>query len=103
MSSRAPPTPIKRAWPAGSSGYLDECGRHGGKPRTGPALERFLPWNASPDDLRTPGAATATARRVNPRTDNAHSGIGHHELSYRLPGVLSHDFRILNRLRVPWR
>jgi transposase len=32
--------------------YLDECGRNGGKPLTGPALERFLPWNASPDDLR---------------------------------------------------
>ena len=33
--------------------YLDECGRAGGKPLTGPALERFLPWNASPEDLRT--------------------------------------------------
>jgi transposase len=33
--------------------YLDECGRNGGKPLTGPALQRFLPWNASPDDLRT--------------------------------------------------
>jgi transposase len=33
--------------------YLDECGRNGGKPLTGAALERFLPWNASPDDLRT--------------------------------------------------
>jgi hypothetical protein len=32
--------------------YLDECGRSGGKPLTGPALERFLPWNASPEDLR---------------------------------------------------
>jgi transposase len=31
--------------------YLDECGRNGGKPLTGPPLERFLPWNASPDDL----------------------------------------------------
>ncbi|HEX6521188.1 MAG TPA: IS66 family transposase [Streptosporangiaceae bacterium] len=31
--------------------YLDECGRNGGKPLTGPALERFLPWNANPDDL----------------------------------------------------
>jgi transposase len=30
---------------------LDECGRNGGKPLTGPALERFLPWNASPGDL----------------------------------------------------
>ena len=33
--------------------YLDECGRNGAKPLAGPALERFLPWNASPDDLRT--------------------------------------------------
>jgi transposase len=32
--------------------YLDECGRNGGKPLTGPALERFLPWNASPEDLQ---------------------------------------------------
>jgi transposase len=31
--------------------YLDECGRNGGKPLAGPALERFLPWNASPEDL----------------------------------------------------
>jgi transposase len=33
--------------------YLDECGRNGGKPLNGPALERFLPWNANPEDLRT--------------------------------------------------
>jgi transposase len=33
--------------------YLDECGRNGGKPLTGPDLDRFLPWNASPGDLRT--------------------------------------------------
>jgi transposase len=33
--------------------YLDGCGRNGGKPLAGPALERFLPWNASPEDLRT--------------------------------------------------
>lgn len=32
--------------------YLDECGRNAGKPLTGAALERFLPWNASPEDLR---------------------------------------------------
>jgi transposase len=31
---------------------LDECGRNGGKPLTGPALERFLPWNTSPEDLQ---------------------------------------------------
>ena len=33
--------------------YLNECGRNRGQPLTGPALERFLPWNASPEDLRT--------------------------------------------------
>jgi transposase len=33
--------------------YLDACGRNGGKPLTGPNLQRFLPWNASPADLRT--------------------------------------------------
>lgn len=33
--------------------YLDECGRNGGKPLAGPDLDRFLPWNASPGNLRT--------------------------------------------------
>jgi transposase len=33
--------------------YLDECGRNGGKPLAGQALERFLPWTASPEDLQT--------------------------------------------------
>jgi transposase len=33
--------------------YLDECGRNGGKPLAGPALERFLPWSASPQDLQS--------------------------------------------------
>ena len=32
--------------------YLDACGHHGGKPLAGPDLEQFLPWNASPDNLR---------------------------------------------------
>jgi transposase len=43
--------------------YLDQCGRNGGKPLSGKALERFLPWNASPEDLRTwaqPPPARAT-------------------------------------------
>jgi transposase len=31
--------------------YLDECGRNNAKPLEGPSLARFLPWNASPDDL----------------------------------------------------
>jgi transposase len=33
--------------------YLHECGRNGGKPLARPALQRFLPWNAGPEDLRT--------------------------------------------------
>jgi transposase len=33
--------------------YLDACGRTGGKPPTGPDLERFLPWTATRDDLDT--------------------------------------------------
>ena len=49
------------------------------------------------------GADTATATRLNPRTGNARTGIGHHERPCRLLGVLSHDFRILTRGRVPWR
>ena len=32
--------------------YLDACGRNGGRPLPGPGLERFLPWKASPEDLR---------------------------------------------------
>ena len=32
--------------------YLDECGRNGGKSPQGPDLDRFLPWTASPEDLR---------------------------------------------------
>jgi transposase len=33
--------------------YLDACGRNSGKPLSGADLERFLPWNATPEDLRT--------------------------------------------------
>ena len=33
--------------------YLDACGRNGGKPPASPDLERFLPWNAAPEDLHT--------------------------------------------------
>jgi transposase len=33
--------------------YLDACGRTGGKPPTGPNLERFLPWTATREDLNT--------------------------------------------------
>jgi transposase len=30
--------------------YLDACGRNGGNPPDGPLLDRFLPWNTTPDD-----------------------------------------------------
>jgi transposase len=33
--------------------YLDACGRNNGKPLSGTDLQRFLPWNADPEDLRT--------------------------------------------------
>lgn len=33
--------------------YLDACGHHGARPLTGSALDAFLPWNATPADLRT--------------------------------------------------
>ena len=32
--------------------YLDACGDNGGMPLPGTNLERFLPWNATPADLR---------------------------------------------------
>jgi transposase len=32
--------------------YLDACGRNNGNPLTGPDLDCFLPWNATPEDLR---------------------------------------------------
>jgi NAD(P)H dehydrogenase (quinone) len=32
--------------------YLDACGRNDGKPLTGPDLQQFLPWTASPADLQ---------------------------------------------------
>src|SRR6266516_15864 len=39
--------------PAYLTAYLDACGRNGGRPPSGPDLERFLPWLAAPGDLRT--------------------------------------------------
>jgi transposase len=32
--------------------YLDACGRNHGKPLSGNDLQRFLPWNADPENLR---------------------------------------------------
>ena len=48
------PEPAQAAGsPLSTGSYLDQCGRNGGKPLAGPALERFLPWSASPEDLQT--------------------------------------------------
>jgi hypothetical protein len=33
--------------------YLDACGANNSRPLSGPDLQRFLPWNANPEDLRT--------------------------------------------------
>ena len=49
--------------------YFDECGRNGGKPLAGRALERFLPWNASPEDLRT-WAKPPPARQTRANNDS---------------------------------
>jgi transposase len=38
--------------PAYLTAYLHACGRNGGRPPSGPDLERFLPWLAAPEDLR---------------------------------------------------
>jgi transposase len=42
--------------------YLDECAQAGGKPPTGAALDRFLPWALNPDDR------AAWTRQPNPET-----------------------------------
>ena len=74
--------------------YLDECGHNGGKPLPGEALSRFLPWKASPEDLRTWGPATA--ERQNPRSvtpppawppaiPTPGAGVSFHRTSEHLP------------------
>jgi len=50
--------------------YLDACGRNGGKPPAIPDLERFLPWNAAPEDLHT-WAQPPPARLTPEATDTA--------------------------------
>ena len=56
--------------------YLDECGRNGGKLLTRATLQRFLPWNASPEDLRI--WAQPPPDRINPREQRPHRR-GHRE------------------------
>jgi len=68
------------------------CGRNGGKPLAGRALERFLPWNASPEDLRTwaqpppPDKTPAHNDSTGMAAASRHAGTRH---------ALSQDFRIL--------
>ena len=65
--------------------YLDECGRNNGRPPDGAALERFLPWAASPEDLRAwaqpPPAPETPELRDNTITgvadSNRHAGRRH--------------------------
>ena len=52
--------------------YLDACGRNGGKPLTGPDLDRFLPWNAAPE-TSVPGHSRRHAR-INP-ANSARTGV----------------------------
>ena len=72
--------------------YLDECGRNGAEPLAGPALERFLHWNASPDDLQVwaqpPPAGKTRTNNIAAGTATANRHAGHQH-------ALSQDFRIL--------
>ena len=82
--------------------YLDECGRNGGKPLTGKALERFLPWNASPEDLRT--WAQPPPDRQNPGSVTPLTGVAASGRHAGRRHALSQDFRILTltRLMLTW-
>ena len=70
--------------------YLDACGRNGGKPLTGPELERFLPWAADPSDLRTAAPARLTfpdpsQQRRHTRNPTPPIGMPAHKISEYLP------------------
>ena len=72
--------------------YLNECGRTGGKPLTGPDLERFPPWTASPGDLQT--WAQPPSSQAEPVPGNHHGAAhvkAHADYRYARP----QDFRIL--------
>ena len=73
--------------------YLDACGRNGGRPPSGPDLERFLPWLAAPGDLRAwaqppPPRITAPKqppKRRPPNTVTPPAGMPDHGTSEYLP------------------
>ena len=60
---------------------------------SGPALERFLPWNASPEELRT--WAQPPARRVKHLTGNAATGAATANRHVSCRHTRSQDFRLL--------
>ena len=79
--------------------YLDACGRNGGKPLTGPDLERFLPWNAStrrPAHLGTAAPPRLTPERRSSGMSNQTGHAGHRHARQQ-------DFRILTSRSPSWR
>ena len=77
--------------------YLDECGRNGGKPLAGSALERFLPWSASPK-TSTPGRSRHPQGTTCP--DNDATGVAAVSRHADCSHANSRDFRILTFLRL---
>jgi hypothetical protein len=67
--------------------YLSECGRNSGKPLSGPALERFLPWNAAP---KTSAHGHSRRPTDKPRANNTTIGVGHSEPPRRPSTLPSH-------------
>ena len=78
--------------------YLDECGRHGGKPLSGEALARSLPWNASPEDLRTWAQPPPDGKT---RTSNTATGVAASDRHAEFRRALSQDFRVLTSELLP--
>ena len=75
--------------------YLDECGRNGGKPLTGPALERFLSLERQPRRPPHLGTATATARWINPVQVTPEPAMAIMNGQADCRHALSQDFRIV--------
>ena len=70
--------------------YLDECGRHGGKPPSGEALARFLPGTPAP---RTSAPGASHRRTAKPRTSNTAAGVAASDRHAGFRRALSQDFR----------
>jgi hypothetical protein len=57
--------------------YLDACGRNGGRAPSGQDLERFLPWLAAPENLRTWAQPPPPDNRAETATETACPEYGH--------------------------